>query len=284
MGNTESFVSEEVDKSVIDAFRREVIQGSPDTPTPQAVDAFLGTQTLTGADKQRLRGILIQTFQIRQGPAEEREAKQIKFQPDGTLLQPKMAALPVPDNAPPGDYVTADPDPVLPDTKKMAQLPSMGRGGSDTQAGAYTWNLAAYQQQDVAGQYKGRGIPPATVPPTHVREMMSTMAGTVTQTNDIYGPRVPKERGVAWTRAAVSEDSSRAYPPMTGPGQSMRPGGGAGGAGGTGDDGLSGAFPGGCKPLEQAPPIPRQTLEVVIPNMPKTEPVPFLGDFSGFYK
>lgn len=259
-------------QSIVTAFYNDVIKGSPETPTPQAVDAYLGYQTktpITATDKQMLRKILIQVFKIQDGPSAEREAKQIKFQPDGTSLQPKMGALlPISSNAPPGDYVTADPDPVLPDSKKMAQKPTLNRGGSG-EAAAYTWNMAAYQQDDVTGSYPSRGIPPATIPPKNVRESMSTMAGTTTITNEIYGPRVPKERGKppAPLRDADgnSLDSTQIYPSIYGP--SMR---------------LSVAPKTGTGDLTGQDTIPATAF--IIPSLPKTEPVPFLTDFSKFGK
>ena len=256
-------------RSVVDSFYRDVVQAAPDTPTPQSVDAFLGQQgTLTGTEKVEVRLILLDLFKIRPGPAEERESKQIKFQPDATALQGRMAALPIPDNAPPADYVSADPDPVLPDSKKMAQVPTMNRGGSG-EAAAYTWDMAAYQHADVAGQYPSKGFRPATVPPGHVRESMSTMAGTTTITNEIYGPRVPKERGkpVLPTEGDGGKPTAdEMFPMMYGP--SMK----------------SVAKPPqtGLGDLTGHDTIPPTAF--ILPATAKTEPVPFLADFSKFGK
>lgn len=256
-------------QSIVTAFYNDIIKGAPETPTPQAVDAYLGYQTntpITATDKQLLRTILLRVFKIQEGPAMEREAQQIKFQPDGNSLQPKMGALlPISRNAPPGTYVSADPDPVLPDSKKMAQKPTLNRGGSG-EAAAYTWNMAAYQQDDVTGSYPSRGIPPATIPPKNVRESMSTMAGTTTITNEIYGPRVPKERGKpAAPPSDGNGNASEIYPAIYGP--SMRPG--VKTQTGLGD-------------LTGQDTIPATAF--IIPSLPKTEPVPFLTDFSKFGK
>ena len=262
----ESF-TQEVYQSVIQDFRDTVVKGSSETITPQAVDAYLGQQgSLSPAEKKELRSLLLQIFGVKGGPADLKESGQIKFQPDGNALQPKMGALlPISKNAPPGDYVSADPDPVLPDTKKMAQRPSLNRGGSG-EAAAYTWDMAAYQQADVAGQYPSKGFVPPSIPPKHVREGMSTMAGTTTITNEIYGPRVPKDRG---TPRQVKEDgtavASEIYPSIYGP--SMRPA--VKPQTGLGD-------------LTGQDTIPATAF--VIPSLPKTEPVPFLTDFSAFGK
>lgn len=305
-------------ESVVGDFYTNVIQGSADTITPQAVDAFLGQQGSLNPDEKRdLRVILLDVFKIQQGPADIKEATQIRFQPDATALQPRMAAKPVPDNAPPADYVTADPDPVLPDTKKMPKLPTLNRGGSG-QAEAYTWDLAAYQQADVTGSYPSRGIPPATIPPRNVREGMSTMAGTKTITNEIYGPRVPRERGVSTNVAGSGSGaggSTEIYPRMYGPttGPREMPSGSGGGVpvvapgetpattilagSGTrcpvppdqgGFPGVYGSSGGAAIPqldtgeLTGTKTIPAAAFQ--IPAMAKINPVPYLPDFSRFQK
>lgn len=258
--------NKEVYTSVINDFNDTVVKGSADTITPQAVDAYLGQQgALSATEKSQLRSILLQVFGVKQGPADLKEAGQIKFQPDGNSLQPKMGSLlPVEDNAPPGTYVTADPEPVLPDTKKMPKIPTLNRGGSG-EAEAYTWDLAAYQQGDVAGQYPSRGIPPATIPPKNVREGMSTMAGTTTITNEIYGPRVPKQRGPS-KPSGNGLDDSELYPPMYGP--SMGP--------------LPKTAKTGLGELTGQDTIPPTAFQ--IPALPKIDPVPYLPDFSAFQK
>jgi hypothetical protein len=251
---------------VINDFNDTVVKGSSESITPQAVDAYLGQQgTLSPTEKGQLRPILLQVFGVKQGPADLKEAGQIKFQPDGNALQPKMGSLlPIEDNAPPGTYVTADPEPVLPDTKKMPKIPTLNRGGSG-EAEAYTWDLAAYQQGDVAGQYPSRGIPPATIPPKNVREGMSTMAGTTTITNEIYGPRVPKQRGPQ-KPSGNGLDGSELYPPMYGP--SLRP--------------LPKTAKTGLGDLTGQDTIPPTAFQ--IPALPKIDPVPYLPDFSAFQK
>ena len=261
--------NKEVYTSVINDFNDTVVKGSSESITPQAVDAYLGQQgALSPTEKGQLRSILLQVFGVKQGPADLKESGQIRFQPDGNALQPKMGSLlPIEDNAPPGTYVTADPDPVLPDTKKMPKIPTLNRGGSG-EAEAYTWDLAAYQQGDVAGQYPSRGIPPATIPPKNVREGMSTMAGTTTITNEIYGPRVPKERGVRPKRP--NEDPVRGdtqlYPPMYGPTTTPPPS----------------VTQTGIGDLTGQDTIPPTTFQ--IPALPKIDPVPYLPDFSAFQK
>ena len=261
--------NKEVYTSVVSDFNDTVVKGSAESITPQAVDAYLGQQgSLSPTEKSQLRPILLQVFGVKQGPADLKEAGQIRFQPDGNALQPKMGSLlPIEDNAPPGTYVTADPEPVLPDTKKMPKIPTLNRGGSG-EAEAYTWDLASYQQADVAGQYPSRGIPPATIPPKNVREGMSTMAGTTTITNEIYGPRVPKERGAPPkpTGDANGLNGSQIYPQVYGP--SSRP---PAKAAQTGLGDITGQ--------DTMPPTAFQ-----IPALPTTEPVPFLADFSKFQK
>lgn len=262
--------NKQVYMSVINDFNDTVVKGSADSITPQAVDAYLGQQgTLSATEKGQLRSILLQVFGVKQGPADLKESSQIKFQPDGTSLQPEMGVLlPISRNAPPGTYVTEDPDPVLPDTKKMPKIPSLNRGGSG-QAEAYTWDLASYQQGDVAGQYPSRGYPPATIPPKNVREGMSTMAGTTTITNEIYGPRVPKERGVIQKSDGVSGlDASELYPPMYGPS--------------TISFNVSGAPVTGLGELTGQDTLAPTSFQ--IPTLPKIDPVPYLADFSKFQK
>ena len=307
-------------ESVVSDFN-DIIKGSADTVTPQTVDAFLGQQgSLSPTEKQNLRLILLDIFQVRRGPADIKELEQIRFQPDATALQPRMAALPVADNAKPSVYVTVDPTPVLPDTKKMPKIPSLNRGGSGV-ADAYTWDLASYQQADVAGQYAGRGYPPATIPPRNVREGMSTMAGTTTITNEIYGPRVPREKGPPPSSgglgAAGNGSSSEIYPLMYGPsmGPRTKPGGGGGGGtvvapgetpAATGSGGgltsagcpvppEQGGFPGvyassgssAIPQLDTGELTGTKTIPAIAfytPPTAKIDPVPYLADFSKFQK
>lgn len=259
--------NKEVYRSVIQDFNDTVVKGSSESITPQTVDSYLGQQgALSATEKGQLRSILLQVFGVKQGPADLKEAGQIKFQPDGNALQPKMGSLlPIEDNAPPGTYVTADPEPVLPDTKKMPKIPTLNRGGSG-EAEAYTWDLAAYQQGDVAGQYPSRGIPPATIPPKNVREGMSTMAGTTTITNEIYGPRVPKQRGPQPKPTGNGLNDSELYPPMYGP--SLRPN--------------APVTKTGIGDLTGQDTIPPTAFQ--IPALPKIDPVPYLADFSAFQK
>lgn len=286
--------------TVLRDFYDSVYVPSADSPTLQAVDAFIGQKdVLRPADKAPMRELILHVFSISPGPAVDREKQQIVFTPDATLLQPQMSTPGVHESSAPGDYVTADPTPVLPDSKKMSQIPTLDRGGSSTNAGAYTWNLAAYQNEDVAGMYKGPMPKPVVPWPVKgVVEGMSTMADAKTTTNEIYGPRVPKMGTKPPSLPSAKPDGSdgRAYPLLYGPavtGGKVTNGAAGGGSGG----GFDKPYPGGSGPLAQGPDadgyiadgigvpdgITSPPIMFRVPPKVNAEPLPFLNDFSKFF-
>lgn len=277
--------------SVIRAFYEDVYAPSADSPTVPAVESYLARQrNLEETDRKNLKTIIVQYFNIESGvPAADREKEQIKFTPDNTALQPAMAAPPVKDIAVPEDYETADPDPILPKSKAMFQRPSLDRGGGGEDVAAYSWDLAAYQQDQV--QYQSPRLT-APAPVGAIRESMSTMAQTNVRTNEIYGPRIPRKSGVPDAQKQADFSDTRIpmlYAPYGSQGSKIRGGAGAdaakGGVGGTGCP--VDAKPPAGSDLEVLGVTPEQALltsGVRIPDMPKTEPVPYLPDFSRFFK
>lgn len=246
----------------------------------------------------------------------------ILFQPNWASLQDGMGIASVEDASSPADYVSADIDPVLPNSKPMCQRSSFERGGGNTNAAAYSWNLAAYQQEDVAGQYPGPELRTAgqNFMMGHVREGMSTLAGTATVTNEIYGPRIPKMSGPPPNTDGDGSGTGadRRLPPMFGPkptwqrtgaaaaAQPATTGSAAGSAGPAGSAGSAGGpIPSRvCLPLQTGTPgiddnygeldptkqaalqkglVPPPPTGFAVPPMAKTEPVPFLADFSKFF-
>lgn len=218
-------------------------------------------------------------------------------------------AEPLSDIVKPERYESNDKDPVLPKSKPMFQRQSLDRGGGNTNVAAYSWDLANYKQDSVEGL---QGIALARVPKlSNMREGFSSMAGAVTSTNDVYGPRIPKTRGAVGLAGPVADDPSQMYPPLYGPGN---PYGGEKqiglpigddkkdtpaktntscnrppGASSVGDldvnkvttnEALADSMTGGC-----GGPACDPWVGMTIPkDMAKTEPVPFLGDFSKFFR
>ena len=196
------------------------------------------------------------------------------------IVQP---AEPVRYNAKPATYETSDKDPVMPRSKAMAQRSSLERGEPGI---PYAWNPESYRQDTVQSI---PGKPNPYVPKLGSVEHMSTMADAVTQTNEIYGPRVPKM--VPSTPDSVaSQADSRIYPNLYSPfGVRKKSGPGTDSAGGVGSgvgSGVSGpkAPSGDLALLKSAPGyVPISGMKIP-DNIPKTEPVPFLNDFSKFYR
>lgn len=286
--------------SVVRAFYEDVYAPSADSPTVPAIEAYLARQRgLAAPDRENLKTIISQYFNIESGvPATDREKQLTKFTPDNTALQPAMAAPPVEEVAVPADYETADPEPLLPESKAMFQRPSLDRGGGGEDVAAYTWDLAAYQQDRV--QYQSPRLT-APAPVGAIRESMSTMAQTNVRTNEIYGPRIPRKSGIPDAQKEADFSDTRIpmlYAPLGSQGNKIRGGAGADSTkGGAGADAAKGGVGGTGCPVGPQPPAgadlevlgvtPEQALltsGVRIPDMPKTEPVPYLPDFSRFFK
>ena len=272
--------------SILDAFYDDVYSHSDLKISTQSVDAFIGQQNVLSPDeKESIKPIILQVFSINSDISGfDKESAQIQFKPNATSLQPRMAALPVRENEVSSDYTTFDPDPVLPDSKKMPQLDTMDRGGSGQDAAAYSWNMAAYQQANVEGRYPSKGVPPATVPPQHVREYMSTMAGTTTTTNEIYGPRVPPKKleNAQYPGKSDSKHWYYQYPAISGP-YLHNPDRSSSGTGLSTD--LGGRQVKNSElSINDSPDKVLPAASITIPSIAQIEPVPFLGDFTKFYK
>lgn len=275
--------------AVLKDYYTTVFSNTKTTPSVQEIQAYLFQQSLTPEDIKALTKIMPEIF-----TATVYNDEPPDFIPDGSLIQPTMAAEPVKQNAKYGGYETSDKDPVMPNSKVMAQRPSLERGGGPDVA-AYTWNLAAYQQDTVQSVPGGKPNPYVPKLPG-TTEHMSTMAGAVTQTNEIYGPRIPKQALTAeLTQSTSSIDPTKMLPSIYSP-VGVRPltsssGDSAGvteplGTLGSGacDIGSSGQSvgPGDLSILATSAdyvPVKR----VPIPDTTKTEPVPFLADFSKFF-
>ena len=291
--------------AILKDYYNTVFSDTKTTPSTWEIQTYLFQQPISSADRSALTNIMPDIFAttvISDSPQE--------FVPEKTLIQPSMAAEPVKENAKPGTYETSDKDPVMPKSKVMTQRSSLERGDGPNVA-AYTWNLAAYQQdtvQSVPGAKPNPYIPklPGAV------EHMSTMAGGITHTNEIYGPRVPKMAPAA-TSPDVSAFDSRIYPNLYSPTGVRRKHGhrtdtgmfgtgtgvgtdtgmfGTGTGAGT-DTGMFGTGTGAGTgiPTRGDLAVATSTPDYVpisgmkIPdNIPKTEPVPFLNDFSKFYR
>jgi hypothetical protein len=153
------------------------------------------------------------------------------------------------------------------------------------------------------------------VPKIGTVEHMSTMAGTITQTNEIYGPRLPKQKYAHEVPPSI-ESPPRMYPKIYGPGNppgselggvsettTLNPAdidnGGTGGMGGTGGAGGAGGAGGGMESIYASKdgeigagdlsvlstgPNYKPIAKINTNNAIKMEPVPFLNDFSKFYR
>lgn len=200
-------------------------------------------------------------------------------------------AEPISDIIKPQPYESNDKDPVLPNSKPMFQFSSMDRGLGNTNVAAYSWDIKNYTQDSVEGQMQGVGL--VHVPRLgHMNEGFSVMAGSVTTTNDVYGPRIPKVKP-SGTAGSSAEDSTRMYPALYGPGNPYGEAQApiiiptATGATGTSPEAdkkaateaLAASMTGGCQLPPKGP-----TYSMTMPDMAKTEPVPFLGDFSKFFR
>lgn len=266
--------------AVIRDFRETIYQSNPRTPSREEVISYLSNLAIRPEEKEALVPILESTFKTA-----DRETSQIKFTPDGTKIQPKMAAEePIGSNAKHGDYETSDKDPVMPKSKVMSQTTPLNRD----EVKPYNMNFTAFQQDSVPPQK----LNPYVQKIAGMREHMSTMAGGMAQTNEIYGPRIPKQATSRTTDTILPLDSSKMYPMMFGP---VGPGG---------TPGLPGAPAGPKGPgYTESVPIGKKDPTVVsgpdlslmatppyveIPRLQtsttKTEPVPFLNDFSKFYR
>lgn len=248
---------------VIRDFRTTIYQSNPRTPSYQEVVSYLSGLSIRSEDKQALVPILQSVFKT-----DSREQSQIKFTPDGTKIQPEMAAEePIGSNAKYGDYETSDKDPVMPRSKVMEQTTPLNRN----EVKPYSWKLAAYQQETFVSK-KTPNVP--KIPGT--TEHMSTMAGGIAQANQIYGPRIPKQDiGASVTTTTVlAEDSGKMFPWVYGP---RSPGFDNVDKNEGSGDGITGTE----LSAMAAPPyvsVPRMTVTSV-----KTEPVPFLNNFSKFF-
>jgi|LakMenEpi03Aug12_release.lakeMendotaPanAssembly.Ray.scaffolds.fasta_scaffold00948_51 hypothetical protein len=314
--------------AIVKDFYNTIYLYDPHRPTKDEAISYLANQSIRGEDKEALAKILPLVF--KDMPPEKQSAK---FKPDKTKLQPEMAAEPVADNAKPAEYETFDKDPVMPKSKVMSQRFSLNRGGDAT---AYTWNPEAYAQ-DTVQSVPGNKPNPYLPKLSRTVEHMSTMAGVVTHTNEIYGPRIPKQK-FGKDLPPSSELTSGMIPSLYGPGAKMpRPSEnpysespGLIGPESTVPGAVTGSgvanlvFPGSVQgPTKNdpkdpygttAPPIVGETpiqaiyakkpdqvgpgdlsviatasdyrpiAKVTMDNTTKTEPVPFLGDFSKFYR
>ena len=164
--------------------------------------------------------------------------------------------------AAPEPYETADPNPIFPKSKVMPQLPPLGRGGD---AAAYTWDQAAYQQDSAVAR-------------PGIAEGFSTMSGAPI-TNEIYGPRIPKQSGMMSEPKSQVDDSTR-LPMLYGP--DFRPKKNAPPPNPAGACAIQ-AGPGSNDLLSDGAVTAQQVVMELPANMPKTEPVPFLGDFTKFF-
>jgi len=258
--NREGFeVPRPTQDAVIRDFRETIYKSNPRTPSEEEVISYLSNLSILPKEKEALIPILQATFKT-----ESRETEQIKFIPDGTKIQPEMAAEePVGANAKHGDYETSDKDPVMPKSKVMAQTTPLNRDTVEP----YNMNLIAFQQDSVPPQK----LTPYSQKIAGMREHMSTMAGGMAQTNEIYGPRIPKQATSRTTDTVLPVDSSKMYPMLFGP---VGPGAIARTPAYTestsGDLSATGS---------EYIPVSR----IVQPTV-KTEPVPFLNDFSKFYR
>jgi hypothetical protein len=200
-------------------------------------------------------------------------------------------AEPISEIIKPEPYESNDKDPILPNSKPMFQFPSMDRGMGNTNVAAYSWDIKNYIQDSVEGQMKGVGLvqPPKLA---NMQERFSDMAGSVTTTNDVYGPRIPKTKPSGLAAPSV-DDSSRMYPPLYGPGNPYGSIQAPAVAVPTvsaavtspeaekkaATEALAASMTGGCPVPPKEP-----THSMTMPDIAKTEPVPFLGDFSKFFR
>lgn len=272
--------------AVLKDYYATVFSTTKKTPSVQEVQSYLVQQSITPGDIEALTKIMPDVFTTM-----EYDTKTPGFIPDGTLIQPKMAAEPVKDNAKYGEYETSDKDPVMPKSKVMPQIPSLERGGGPDVA-AYTWNLAAYQQDSVESIPGGKSNPYVPKIPGTI-EHMSTMAGAVTQTNEIYGPRIPKQALTAQSEQVSYIDPNMMLPNLYAP-IGVKPLNK--GSGGSGDPmaTLGSLASGACDIGDSIGPGDLSVLavsadyvpveRVPIPDTTKTEPVPFLADFSKFFR
>jgi hypothetical protein len=286
--------------AILKDYYSTVFSSTKTTPSVQEIQAYLFQQSISAQDIEALTKIMPEIFTT----TVYNDEKTSDFVPDGSLIQPEMAAEPVKDNAKRGVYETSDKDPVMPNSKVMAQRSSLQRGDGPNVA-AYSWNLAAYQQDNVQSAPGGKTNPYVPKLPG-TTEHMSTMAGAVTQTNEIYGPRIPKQELSPPVDPVSSVDSTKMLPNLYAP-IGVRPlrnrsSGGSGGSGGLGGSGGSGGFDDvsgavsgpGFVPGESVGPGDLSILatsadyvpieRVPIPDTTKTEPVPFLADFSKFFR
>jgi hypothetical protein len=266
--------------AVLKDYYDTVFLNTKTTPSTREIQSYLFQQSISSADREALAKIMPEIFKANILADEG----SVQFVPDGTDIQPTMAAEPVKDNAVPAGYETSDKDPVMPKSKAMFQRSSLERGDGLNVA-PYSWNLAAYQQ-DTVQSVPGKQSNPYVPKLIGTTEHMSTMAGTVTQTNDIYGPRIPK-RLASDPLTVIQEDTSdRIFPGLYSPI-------GARGiklpttAASVYDPEVPGTAVVGSKVpgLDETVspdyvPISRMT----IPPVSKMEPVPFLNDFSKFYR
>lgn len=254
--------------SVLQDYFDTVYTPDPNPPTPQQVDAYLGGKTtLSPADKEALRDLIVQIFYVDlQQTAAQREAQQVQFQPTAAL-QDSWAAPPISEIAVPGGYATSDPNPVMPGTTRAPTQP-MGRGSVEP----------AYMPT-IAEQATGTSYVPT---PTGIT-VSSALAEVKVPAQEIRGPRIPKERGVATSMAdGTPADPTQMLPELYGPQ-------GGNGRGGGSSSGTIGALPGGANQVGLDPlalsgsgnAMPMVTLP---DSMIKMEPVPFLADFSSFFR
>ena len=295
--------------SVLKDYYDTVFLNTKTTPSIQEVQTYLFQQSISSADREALAKIMPGIFKANILIDEQN----VQFVPDGTDIQPMMAAEPVKENAVPAGYETSDKDPVMPKSKAMFQRSSLERGDGPNVA-PYSWNLAAYQQ-DTIQSVPGKQSNPYVPKMIGTTEHMSTMAGTVTQTNEIYGPRIPK-RSAADMVTKPDENSDKIFPDLYSP---VGVGGinrhkkvsesknsnvegcpVPGSVGGPGSVDVPGSVrgpgsvdvPGSAVIGSTVPGLNEMTSPEYVPisrmvipsNVSKMEPVPFLNDFSKFYR
>lgn len=259
--NVDAYISE------LSTFYNNIYKTAPNEPTEQQVDTYLNgiESSINPTDKGPLKEIIMQWFKIkRAGTAAERDAKNVAFTPSTANLQDTMAA------AEGSNETQGSTDVGNTVMTQLGQMNPLGRGGDGA-----AYGLDAYNQ-DTPPSYNpalkgasGSGAAFITV--------QSGLADVPVKTQEIYGPRVPKEAGkAAQPKATSPPDPSKAYPKLLGPDAAPRKGGlDRQAAPLTGNNAL-----GDFKLPAKSVGMPAVTL----PNTPEVEPIPVLADFSKFFR
>ena len=261
--NVDAYISQ------LSTFYENVYKTSPMEPTEQQVDAYLNgiESSINPNDKGPLKAIILDWFNIRRsGSAAEREAQQMTFEPSVSALQDSMAAAE-------GDRTEAETTVGNTVMTQLAQMNPLGRGGKGEVYGLDAYNQDTPLSYNPTLRQQASGGPGGTPFIT----VQSGLADVPVKTQEIYGPRVPKDgRGSRNPRATAPPDPSKAYPLLLGPDAAPRKGALDRQATPlSGNNALQGTNLGSTLPAKSVG-LPLVTL----PNTVEVEPIPVLADFS----